>query len=140
MVAILPTESDSLLAKESSEQLAQSSGLVSLRLEGKGPIPLPKPALELLKEILAEMAKGNAVKLVPVHSELSTQQAAEILNVSRPYVIELLEKGSIPFRKVGTHRRIMLKDVMDYKHAWTQKRLNALDELSALDQELGLGY
>lgn len=140
MVAILATESDSLLAKESIERLARTSGPVSLHFEGDESVALPKPALDLLKKILAEMAKGNAVELVPIHGELSTQQAADILNISRPYVIELLEKEAIPFRKVGSHRRVMLKDVMDYKHARDQKRLKALDELSALDQEFGLGY
>ena len=86
------------------------------------------------------MAKGNAVTLIPVHAELTTQQAAKILNVSRPFLIEQLEKNIIPYRKVGTHRRVMFKDLMEYKQTMDHNRLNALEKLSAIDQELGLGY
>ena len=78
--------------------------------------------------------------LIPVHAELTTQQAADILNVSRPFLIEQLEKGVIPYRKVGTHRRVMFEDLMEYKQTMDHNRLKALEELSVIDQELGLGY
>jgi excisionase family DNA binding protein len=94
----------------------------------------------LLNSILQEMANGNAVTLIPVHAELTTQQAAQILNVSRPFLIEQLEKEAIPYRKVGTHRRVMFKDLMEYKQTMDRNRLNALEQLSAVDQKLGLGY
>jgi excisionase family DNA binding protein len=93
----------------------------------------------LLERILAEMAQGNSVTLMPVHAELTTQQAADILKVSRPFLVERLEKGEIPFRLVGTHRRIRLADVMRFKERSDRRRLDALETLAALDQALGQG-
>ena len=86
------------------------------------------------------MAKGNAVTLIPVNAELTTQQGADPLNVSRPFLIEQLENGIIPYRKVGTHRRILFNDLLAYKQTMNHKRLDVLGALSAIDQELGLGY
>ena len=119
------------------------AGSLTLVLLGICPRPdgtIPDSALALLSSILTEMAKGNAVTLVPVEAELTTQQAADILHVSRPYLIDLLEKGEIPHRLVGTHRRVAFKDLMEYKAMKRKKRLAVLEELSALDQELKLGY
>ncbi len=144
-----PTAADAQLALESSRRLsrvlaAKPQKAVRVRIEpdseAEEAISIPVSACRLLSGILAEMAKGNAVTLIPVHSELTTRQAADILNVSRPFLIEQLEKGAIPYRKVGTHRRVMLKDLMEFKQTMDRNRLKALEDLSAIDQELGLGY
>ena len=123
-----------------SHGLRQASLSLDLESGQRASVPIPAAVLELLQGILVQMAQGNAVTLVPVHAELSAQQAADLLNVSRPFLIERLEQGEIPFRKVGTHRRIRLADLMAYKHAIDQQRSAALDELAAQAQELGMGY
>jgi excisionase family DNA binding protein len=146
---VTPTPADAKLALESSQKLAKFLGSkkkeMRLRIQsGNEPeetVAVPLAAFRLLTDILAEMAQGNPVAFIPVHSELSTQQAADLLNVSRPYLIDLLEKGLIPHRKVGTHRRVLFQDLMAYKQKTDADRLKALEELSALDQELGgMGY
>lgn len=103
------------------------------------PLVLPRPTVEMFAAILAALAAGQGVQLVPVNAEVSTQQAAEMLNVSRPYLIGLLERGEIPFRLVGRHRRIRFDDVMGYLREDDSRRKDAADELTLLDQELGLG-
>lgn len=147
--AVPPTAADAQLALESSRRLTQflaarPNKTLRVRIEPENEpeesISIPVTAFRLLNSILTEMAKGNAVTLIPVHAELTTQQAADILNVSRPFLIEQLEKGVIPYRKVGTHRRVMFKDLMEYKQTMDHNRLKALEELSVIDQELGLGY
>lgn len=143
----LPNDADSILAQESSRKLGRLLGKVRneavrvqvLNDDGAEPIvTLPAPALDLLLRILREMAQGNAITLVPHHAELTTQQAADALNVSRPHFVKLLERGALPFRKVGTHRRVLLRDVAAYKRRIEAESEAALEKLAALSQKLRL--
>jgi len=113
---------------------------VYIRKEGEGHIKIPSFAMRLLLDILEQMAKGNAVSIVPVHAELTTQQAADILNVSRPYFVKLLDEGKLEHTKVGRHRRIRYDEIMRYKDEVTRDRMEALDELTQQGQELDMGY
>ena len=152
LTTLTPTDDESELARESARRLAALLGTESqargaaVRVQIGGDdephevITLPASALRLLARLLAEMAEGNGVKLLPIHAELSTQQAAELLNVSRPYLVRLLDEGAIPSRRVGTHRRVLLRDVMDYKQRDDERRHAILDELTAEAQELNMGY
>jgi excisionase family DNA binding protein len=103
-------------------------------------IVVPAGAFSLLVEILTQMANGNGVTVLPVHAELTTQEAANLLNVSRPYVVKLLEKQRLPHRKVGSRRRILLADLLKYKQRDDARRRKILDELTAEAQEEGFGY
>ncbi len=142
------TEQDATLAQVSSRTLASyiqtQKAYRTIRLvqdEKMGEtVAIPEVAFRLLIDILAQMAQGNAVTLIPIHAELTTQEAADILNVSRPYLVELLESEEIPYRKVGTRRRISYQDLIDYKNRIDAARREALDELVAQAQELNMGY
>ncbi|WP_418647575.1 helix-turn-helix domain-containing protein [Thauera butanivorans] len=103
-------------------------------------VELPTSALRLLVDILAELAEGNAVKVVPVHAELTTQEAADMLNVSRPHLVKLLEEGALPFHKVGKHRRVRFADLMRFKAQREQTSEDAMAALAKQAQELGMGY
>jgi len=146
---IVPTQDDSPVARESRRQLSRvlkrkSSKPVQFQIESQDrrvqSLSIPASAVRLLDHILGEMAEGHAVTLMPVKVELTTQQAAELLHLSRPFLIDLLEKKLIPHRKAGTHRRILFEDVMEYKKRVDDKRLKVLEELATQAQELGMGY
>jgi excisionase family DNA binding protein len=143
---VTPTDADSALAKESSRRLAAHLGHANgLRLEIKTgttseELVLPPPALRLLLRVLTEMGQGNAVALTPIRAELTTQQAADLLNVSRPHLVKLIDEGVIASRKVGSHRRVQLEDLLNYKRDFQARRQAALEELAALSQDLGMGY
>jgi excisionase family DNA binding protein len=141
---VIPTERDSQLARESSRLLAACIGAGQdgrvIVVDGDQRIDVPVAALRMLVDILSQMAQGNAVSLVPIHAELTTQQVADFLNVSRPHVVQMLERGEIQFRKVGTHRRVLFKDVLEYQKRAQEDSRRAAAELTQQAQELGLGY
>ena len=142
---LLPTEQESEQARESSRVLsryARRSEPLEVELrdnEHHQTIALPAGAVRMLLDVLTQMAEGNAVTLMPMHAELTTQQAADLLNVSRPYVIKLLDNGEIAHRKVGTHRRILLRDLMAYKQQVDANRNAALEELTRQAEDLNMG-
>jgi excisionase family DNA binding protein len=142
----IPTEADIELSTESSRVLAslinshsQTQKITVESENGKEEsLLIPSVAYEFLIDILSQLSQGNAVTLVPVQAELSTQQAANLLNVSRPYLIKLLESKEIPYRKIGKHRKILAKDLYEYKAEIDAKRSQSLDELTVLSEELDL--
>jgi excisionase family DNA binding protein len=145
--ALIPNAHDIELAAESSRKLgdlAQNTGDLLLTVTGEGGLTsefrIPASALRLLFAALSEMACGNPVSLLPLNEELTTQQAADILNVSRPYLVGLLEKGEMPFRMVGVQRRVLLREVIAYKTRTDIDRRAAMAELAQLGQTIGIGY
>ncbi|HRN52112.1 MAG TPA: helix-turn-helix domain-containing protein [Gemmatimonadaceae bacterium] len=141
----LPTRDDVELAKQAARKLALSlrahaggTVTISTDIDGEARVVLPRRAAQMLVELLAQMANGNAVTLMPVHARLTTQQAADLLNVSRPFLVKLLEAGAIPYQMVGTHRRLRAEDVFAYRKSQEQTSRRALADLSAMDQELGI--
>ena len=145
-IAHLPTPQEAEEAKITSRALSKYAHNERLHLKiasdnnESDDLIVPGYAINLLLDILTEMSKGNAITVMPIHAELSTQETAELLNVSRPHLVDLLEQGKIPFRKVGTHRRVLAKDVFDYKQRIDSDRFKALDELAAQAQEMSMGY
>ncbi len=144
---VVPTAQESKLADEIAHKLSSHlsrARRIDLRLSSSSGavehLPLPRRALELLAEILRQTAAGRAVAVLPLHQELTTQEAADLINVSRPFLITLLERGELPFRKVGSHRRIPLAAVLAFKAKADEDREQALELLAAQSQELKLGY
>lgn len=133
------------LARASATELSQllrerpDSDRAHIKLDGAD-LVLPRQALVLLRDLLTEMAQGNAVTILPTHAEVTTQEAANMLNVSRPHLVKLLEEGEIPFTRVGTHRRIRLQDLLAYKRQQEEASEAALQELADQAQDLDMGY
>jgi excisionase family DNA binding protein len=137
---IIPSEQDAALAETARRTLEQRDAAGKpLHLSAGGhELDLPPVVTRLLLDILKETAAGRAVALVPVEAEITTQQAADLLNVSRPFLIGMIDKGVLPARMVGNQRRLPLKHVLAYKADHFAERRTALDQLVAYDQGLGL--
>lgn len=140
-----PSDEERIIAAQSSSQLAAIVGKgdnAQIRVvSGNDDITVPVSAIKMLVDILSHMAEGDAVSLIPHHAEFTTQQAADFLNVSRPYFVEsVLKKGLVDFHQVGSHRRIYFRDLVNYKNLRLDKSRKAMAELTAEAQELDMGY
>ncbi|MHB1833473.1 MAG: helix-turn-helix domain-containing protein [Solirubrobacteraceae bacterium] len=122
---------EQLYARRSSARLLDAEG---------NETEIPAAALRALRLLVRRMVEGERLTVLSPPQELSTQQVAELLHVSRPHLIKLLERGEIPFHKVGTHRRIASSDLLAYRAARDAKRQQKLDELARISQELPGGY
>lgn len=147
-ITAIPSAEEIALAKLSSQELAaviESQGesqLVSVidKQGQKHEVTLPVSALKLMVEVLTQLGQGNSVNITPIQAELTTQDAADLLNMSRPTLIKLLDAGELPFSRTGNRRKVPFAAVLAYKQKVQAQRIDALDELASLDQELGLGY
>lgn len=144
--SIRPGDADSRLAGRAARRLGDyltthpGTDPVTIQgeLAGDDALVVPRSAAVLLAQILAMLANGEGVQVIPDTAELTTQQAAEFLNVSRPHLIKLLESGEIPYRRVGTHRRVRFQDLREYKRRDDATRRATADELTELTEDLGL--
>ncbi len=134
------SEHDALHRMEYLFEHSTGSGSGAPRLMGSdgSVIELPESVFRLLRRVVHHLSEGQVVTLVPVNKELTTQEAANILNVSRPYLVKLLERGEIPYTKTGTHRRVRFSDLMAYKRERDDRRSEGLDVLTRMSEDLGL--
>jgi excisionase family DNA binding protein len=140
------SETDRRAAQEASQALAQLSGRGSVHVEAEAAngshqtFVLPAAAVRLLTDMLGHLANGRTVSVTPDNAELTTRQAADLLNVSRPHLVKLIGEGALPHHMVGTHHRLLLQDVLAYKAKRHRETGKAMDELAADAQEMGMGY
>lgn len=130
------------LAQQCIVEALDRSKAVSISLvsddEGQPPVEVPPPALRLIAQLFAGLSEGKAVTVMPMDQELTTVEAANFLNVSRPFVIKEIEAGRLPFRMVGTHRRIEFSSLIEYRKRMREQQEQALQDLAELNHELGL--
>lgn len=117
-------------------QLIQQGGAKLVGPDGQQ-VAIPEPVHALLLLILKNLQAGNAISIVPEHQQLTTQRAANILGVSRPFLVTLVEAGDIPFHMVGSHRRIYLRDLLDYKRRRDAARHHAINSMAQAEMEAG---
>lgn len=142
------TKEDQRIAKTSvdklrkaSKKLGQREKYIDITLENNHEsLRLPSKAINLLSTIISNMAAGKSMALILSDASVGTQEAADYLEVSRPYLVRLLEKGEIPFSKAGTHRRIRVSDLVTYQKKMKATRKKQLNSLVKQAQEFNLGY
>lgn len=137
---ILPSDAEMTQAQASLKLLKQDKADNHFAIGSPSglKVPLSESAFDLLLNVLTEMARGNAVLVMPINAELTTQEAADLLNVSRPYFIRLLDEQKLPHHMIGRHRRILFKDLMDYRQKAKRRQFKAMQELTAADDEAGI--
>lgn len=142
----LPSAEEIALAKLGSQELsavietngeAQRINVVD-KLGKSHEVTIPASVLNMMIEVLTQLGQGNSVSITPIHAELTTQEGADMLNMSRPTFIKLLDSQEIPFSRTGNRRKIAFADIMEYKDRLEERRLTSLAELAALDQELNM--
>jgi len=143
-VAASPSRQDMELARVAQRCIMEAldrSKAVKIKLESEAgdlpPIELPPASLRLIGQLLGLMSEGRPIALMPEKQELTTVEAANFLNVSRPFVIKEIDAGRIPHRKVGSHRRVLLSDPIEYAESMHAGHEAALENLSKLSVELG---
>lgn len=141
-----PSEADMEAAQEASRALARFGSKGGVRVEAEGEhdarqsFILPATAVRLLTDVLAQLAEGRTVVIMHDDAELTTQQAADMLNVSRPHLIKVLQENRLQHHRVGTHRRILLRDLQAYRETQMTETNAELDRLTEQAQELNMGY
>jgi excisionase family DNA binding protein len=140
---ITATETEAAIARKAAERLlgvAKANQDVTLHVEGAShiAIPLPAKAVQFMLTVLTAMAEGQAISVIPHEAELSTKQAADFLNVSRPYICKLIDEGKLPARMVNRHRRVKFADLVAFETASRTERREALAEMAREARELGL--
>lgn len=143
MIEVLetPTREEQKVAKSTLEQMEKTKAKIFLSFGGgDSSVAVPQRVVRYLKHMLNNMAHGKGFSLVLEEEDISTQEAADILHVSRPHLVKLLEQGDIPFQKVGRHRRVRISDLQEYERKQNLVRLRQLDFLARQSQELNMGY
>lgn len=145
VIGIRPGDVDAEVASRAArrigEYLASNPEVEPIEVHGEigddEALVVPRAAAVMLAQVLGFLANGQGVQVMPDNAMLTTQQAADMLNVSRPYLIGLLEAGVMPYQKVGTHRRVAFRDLLEYRRKDDQNRRKVLDELTELGEEIG---
>lgn len=142
---IIANSEEALIAREAAnklESVAHRGAPIKIAYDdadgAKVIVPLPAKAVALFQQVLACMAMGTPVSVIPHQAELTTQQAADYLNVSRPYLIQKLDSGEVPHRKVGRHRRVLFGDILAYEEACKQKSFEAIREINQEAKRLNI--